>query len=1457
MTTRDTFSLLCRPIRKLIAEKGFEKPTEPQEKAIPFILRGENVLLIAPTATGKTEAAVLPILHRLITKGERGPGIKIIYITPLRALNRDLLDRLIWWCRKLDVKLAVRHGDTPVPERSKQARSPPDMLITTPETMQSILAGFVMRKHLRAVRWVVVDEVHELADNKRGSQLSLTLERLRWVTGEEFQLVGLSATIGSPSKVAKFLVGSEREVRVVDVSVARKMQLKVVYPQPSAIDYDLAREIYTRPEVAARLRLMKQLLKGIRSALLFTNTRSISEILASRFKVWDLDFPVSIHHGSLAKPSRVAAEQGLKGGELKGLICVAGGSRVLLSDGSWKDVRDMEAANDPPTLLSLGCNLKIVPDSADAVIKTGRRKIVRIVTETGFQLRCTPDHRFLSMNGDGKLVWIKAADLNGKPVALVRKVRYQPKNHFFVNFIPDDVYVRISPRLRKNLKSTLREVYGTYAGIGQKIGISAERVRSYLGRGKAMHFKILKDLLEISSYSVHRVRKEITGIGFLRGRKFPQIVDRKIARLLGFHLADGSISRKDMIRLVNSDIDLLRRYVKILKEKFNLNCHLRWNGETWVARTHATWLCKILQKMGIPSGRKAKVAKVPNFVFSSSPDVIHSFLAGYFDDDGFVEVKDNKVVSVGFSTSSSAMAKDLQLLLLNIGVLSSLRISNDKYSVVALGGLHVRGLLKNCTFWRKLKAEVNELGYSHRDVIPNIGRELKSLRERTGLSTYLMKNSFHLNPYRYERNQRAITRSQLRRLIVVYRKNNTHVSDYLENLARSDIFWDYVTKINGEGEGEVYDIVNSGNSSFIANGFITHNCTSSLELGIDIGRIDLVIQYMSPRQVTRLVQRVGRSGHRIGRVAKGVIITMDSDDTLEALVICRRAYQEKLEEVEIPEKPYDVLMNQFVALLIQRRRWYFYELMKLFRKSYPYRDLNEEDIKAVVERMHGRFPRLAWVSFEDTVLMKPRDTKSMYRYFFNQLSMIPDEKNYIVIDDRNDTPVGILHEAFVAEYGEPGIKFILRGAPWQILSIFEDRIYVKPIKDPTGAIPSWVGEEIPVPFEVALEVGSIRRSVEEALRKGEDPKAITRRLAERYPADEDTMSRALSETFRQVEKGYMVPTDRRITVEEWEDVVVIGAHFGSRVNRTLSRLIGYTIGEELGRIIGVQQDPYRIVIKTMGEAGASDVIQTIQDLPHERHLENKIIDSVKRSGLFKRRMIHVARRFGALSKWANFSNISLAKVMKSFEGTAIFDEAVRDVMREDIDVGNTVKVLDKIKEGEIEVVEVKTERRELTPISMLGIERIGRRADIIPPERMKHLFIESTKARILNEFRTLVCTKCGHTKTSRINDLSDVIKCPECGSLAVGIVAEPEEVVEEIGEKRGRGLTKKEQKLWDTARKTAEIVEQYGKVAAAILAGKRLGPEDAEAVLWEEDKLSDRLFEIIMDAERRAMRRRF
>lgn len=947
---KGAFNLLTLPVRKALEKRGFETPTEPQEKAIPLILNGRNVLLISPTASGKTEAALLPIFSMMC--GLHTPGVKTLYITPLRALNRDLLERLEWWGRELGFRVAVRHGDTEQSERVAQAKMPPDLLITTPETLQIILAGRVLRKGLSSLKWVVVDEVHELAEDKRGVQLSIALERLRKLIGRDFQIVGLSATIGSPEVVGRFLVGVGRSIEIVKVPVAKLMKLSIFFPEPKHEDYDLAAKLYTHPDVSARLRFMRELIEKYNSVLLFVNTRAIAEVLASRFKVWDIDFPISVHHGSLSKPSRVAAERGLKNGDLKGLIC-----------------------------------------------------------------------------------------------------------------------------------------------------------------------------------------------------------------------------------------------------------------------------------------------------------------------------------------------------------------------------------------------------------------------------------------------------------------------------------------------------------------------TSSLELGIDVGRIDLVIQYMSPRQVTRLIQRVGRAGHGVGRISNGVIVTADPDDTLEAMAICRAALNEELESVKIPDKPLDVLCHQISSLLMYKKRWSFDEILEILKGAYPYLNVCIDDLIGVLNYMHNRYPRLAWVSFEDRIILAPKNSRSVYEYFFENLSMIPDEKKYLVINVDDNIPLGFLDEVFVSEYGDPGRKFVFRGSLWKIREIIGDRIYVSSDNDPVGAIPSWVGEEIPVPYAIAQEVGWIRGYVASKINFGVSMDDIILDLKGRYPIDRESLKRALDHIFEHIKRGLPVPSDKIVTLEKWGELIILTTHLGLLANRALSRVLGDAISEFLGHSVEVQEDPYRVVVKASEDISLNDVIEILKKLS-ESNIRDLLIKLAERSGLFKYRLIHVARRFGALSKDMDVASMGIHRFIELFKGSVVYDEALKEYLSMDVDAERVQSFLKELFSG---VRELKSfETSDLSPISRVGLEKISMRSEIIPPERLRKVLIEATKARLLNEVRFFICTEnWDWWKPIRIKDLSDEIKCEVCGSKFVSPLDVDERILDSIISKRGFKLNSDEKRVVEEALENAKLIATYGKLAAIALAGRGVNAGSVKTILESFRNDSDAFYEKIMEAERKALRRGF
>ncbi|MFW9843998.1 MAG: DEAD/DEAH box helicase [Candidatus Thorarchaeota archaeon] len=317
---------LSKEMVQFLRSKGIVKPTPIQEKAIPILLDGQNnSLLLAPTGSGKTEAALLPLLNTLqqMSKERELFGFYIIYITPLKALNRDVFKRIIELCEHLGLTADVRHGDTTQYARRKQAIKPPNLLITTPESLQAILPGKRLRYHLKTVFAVVVDEVHDLAGSKRGTQLSLGLERLERLVGSKIMRVGLSATVGNPKEVAK-LLGGNKDIKTVWAGYDdRKVDLRVVMPSPTDQHKKLSRKLSYPPHSVARLETIADLIDKHQSTLVFTNTRSFAEVLGAKMRALKPPYEFDVHHGSLSKNARLSAEDRLKTGASKAIIATS------------------------------------------------------------------------------------------------------------------------------------------------------------------------------------------------------------------------------------------------------------------------------------------------------------------------------------------------------------------------------------------------------------------------------------------------------------------------------------------------------------------------------------------------------------------------------------------------------------------------------------------------------------------------------------------------------------------------------------------------------------------------------------------------------------------------------------------------------------------------------------------------------------------------------------------------------------------------------------------------------------------------------------------------------------------------------------------------------------------------------------------------------------------------------
>ncbi len=930
--------MLNKRILELIKEKGFTRLTEPQEKGIPHILEGKHTLIIAPTGSGKTEAAFIPIFSKMIE--EPGPPIRTIYITPLRSLNRDLIDRLMWWSSRLDLSIVVRHGDTPQKERRQQTVNPPDIMITTPETFSYLLNTKVFSNHILNVKWVVIDEIHELISSKRGVQLSINLERLRRMK-PDIQVIGLSATIGNPETALKFITGTKDEGVIVQADITKKILVNISYPRASEKDYEDSSKLYTYPDVVARVRRLKEIIDRYGRVLIFTNTRPMAEILGNRLLIYDDNLKIAVHHSSIGAHYRIKIEEKFKTGEL--------------------------------------------------------------------------------------------------------------------------------------------------------------------------------------------------------------------------------------------------------------------------------------------------------------------------------------------------------------------------HSIVA---------------------------------------------------------------------------------------------------------------------------------------------TSSLELGIDIGDIEYVVQYGSPRQASKLIQRIGRSGHWIEEVSKGEVITLDPLDLIETLAIKTKVDKREIEIVEPLQKPYDVLTHELAGMLIKNGKLNLYEVFDTVKNSIYYKDISLNDLVELIKFVG-----------ESLGLFKIKDewiymgsSKKLYNYYFNNLSMIPDIKQYPVIDDETGKIVGTLDDEFMALNGMEGIKIILAGRPWRIIQIYNEKVFVKSEDDPIGAVPDWIGEEIPVPHGISTHVGDILKQFESYYADHGYETAIYL-LSKEFNIEEYTLFNAFKLFKEEIESNHKIPTSNRIIIEEFGNTKIINLFGGTKVNRTLEIYISNYIEEQYGIQVRHTSDQNRIIL----ESPLIETEMVIDPLKRVSQFKETLYRAIPKSGIFRWRFMNAAKRMGFISKDAEITSRILDMMIETMKNTPLFKEALQETIARDFDIENAEHILRKIVDKQIDI-EVYTRYK-----SRISEEYFKYRE--IPMEtprtsRYEILEILATKMKVLTMYYTVVCMDCtDYIDEYRLIDVDENFKCPICGSFRIGFTDKPfNEVYTSL--ERYKYMGKKDGVIRELVTK-ADLYFKYGKAGIFASAFEGLSKKDIENVLKTENKIGDKLTKILLDLRREKLYQRF
>ncbi|WP_455286403.1 DEAD/DEAH box helicase [[Eubacterium] cellulosolvens] len=625
-------------------------------------------------------------------------------------------------------------------------------------------------------------------------------------------------------------------------------------------------------------------------------------------------------------------------------------------------------------------------------------------------------------------------------------------------------------------------------------------------------------------------------------------------------------------------------------------------------------------------------------------------------------------------------------------------------------------------------------------------------------------------------------------------------------------------------------------------------CTSSLELGIDVGSVDFIIQYMSPRQAARLIQRIGRSEHRLRGVAKGVIVAASVDDILESAVIAQNAKNEKLEPTFIHENALDVLAHQIAGLILDAGRLTVEEAFETVKRAYPYRDLTPEAFISVVKQLAA----VRVIRVQDEVL-RPRSPNT-FRYYFQNLSMIPDMKRYLVFDFFRKRKIGTLDQEFVARKCKSGTELIMHGQTWKVIAVNEDQlsVEVEPTAPTLNAIPSWEGEIIPVSCEVASEVGRLRGVISSEL---DDPAELSQLTSTLHMTNE-TALRAV-ESIRSQMESYPVPTDAIAVVEKFENCVILHACLGTLANETMSLALSSLLSARLGVYVAAQSDSYRVAFICPFKIEPRLVEKELRQLTPEQ-LEDVVARALEGSDTFAWRHWHVAKRFGAVERTAEYRASRARLLVKAFKGTPLEEETKREVFLEKLDLEHAREFIKRVTDGAVSLEIVEEREATCSPLALPIVDKIIPHGLLRPAVPSKSL-TQIIRERLLASRVRLVCMYKGDWDGIRVvGELPETIRCPNCKSTLIAATYMGDDTLAKLVKRRTRGrkLPEEEEQAYKRAWLSASLMQTNGKKAAIVMSGRGVGPTTAVRVLRKLHRTEDDFYVDILKAEREYARTR-
>jgi ATP-dependent Lhr-like helicase len=527
----------------------------------------------------------------------------------------------------------------------------------------------------------------------------------------------------------------------------------------------------------------------------------------------------------------------------------------------------------------------------------------------------------------------------------------------------------------------------------------------------------------------------------------------------------------------------------------------------------------------------------------------------------------------------------------------------------------------------------------------------------------------------------------------------------------------------------------------------------------------------------------------------------------------------------------DVLTHQIVGLtLFEEDGIPVNDAYNLIVRAYPFNGVSWEEFNELT----------GFLSQIGLIIKLGEDMKKTgkgRKYYFENLGMINDERRYPFINAITDEIIGTVGDEFWSLRARLGLNVILRGRVWRILQIDEERgvLHALPSTDPLGALPGWDGELIPVPTEVAQDVGDLRERIANDVLKSDNPDTIIKTLADELQVDVASIRVSAQEAEAHVKTGLPLPTRRHILLEVYDKYLVIHSSYGENVNRTLSAVLDIVLSEnEL--IYGWWCDPYRILIEApmkINQYEVKKVEEFIKGLTPD-DADKHLYEFIEARFPFGYRMKFIAERFGVIPRGKIMGPDRLELLYRRYKNTPIYKETLREAYQEKLDLPELRKIITGISNGTIELTTLIVNEPSILARHIL--EKYADVEELMATDSTIEDQLEYMKQSIRSRSVNLACVNCGEwTSKSRIREIEDKPHCQNCGSGLLAMMRrhqDPEHFLAQLNRwKNGEELLGDEKEVLVRGRKTADMILSYGRKAVEALMVYGVGPVTSYQVL--------------------------